>query len=484
MNKDMNSHVFSNHERYVSMDTLMRALLHNAWIILLVACLSCGGTYWGMKKFIKPSYQSSFTIYVNNRTSNINSIDESSILSSSDLLASRSLAQTYSEIITSKTLLRRAAKRIDLDESYENLARCVNTTMVNDTEIIKVTVTMKDPELAADYANALRKAAPNYIAKIVEGSSMQTVDRAEVSNIISSPNYRKGAVLGGMVGAAISAMIIMILALLNDKVKDEKRLSQLSNLVILGTIPDMAQKGYSSNKPLVVDENSDYLVEEAYKELRTNVIFSITQEKSNCIGITSATAGNGKSTNAINLACSFANIGKKVLLIDADLRKPTLPYKLGLSAEKGLTNLLIGSAELNKVIIHDSKHKIDFLSSGKIPPDATKLLQSEQLDQIIQQAKSTYDYVIVDLPPVLVAPDVSIITRCLDGFLLVVRHNVSEYRLIRTALEKLQFAGADVLGCIYACAQVSNKKYSKYYGDYYGKNQQSKKKRITNLIHK
>lgn len=224
-----------------------------------------------------------------------------------------------------------------------------------------------------------------------------------------------------------------------------------------------ARVSAADSRKMLLSEDSPFAVKEAYKALRTNVAFSLPGSECKCIGVTSAVRGDGKSTNSTNLAIAFGQAGKHVLLIDCDMRLPTVASKLGIQGQKGLSNLLIGEGKIGAVIQHVVEYGIDVLPAGTIPPDATRLLESEQMKMLLEQVKSVYDYVIIDLPPVTAVADTSILAKHTDGLLLVVRHGQTEIRAINDALTQLRFVGANVLGFVYHGAAVDDKKYYKSY---------------------
>ncbi len=221
---------------------------------------------------------------------------------------------------------------------------------------------------------------------------------------------------------------------------------------------------------LILKQDTPFAIQEAYKALRTNVAFSLPGLQSRCIGITSSAAGEGKSTNVINLAASFGEIGKKVLLIDCDLRMPTIALKTGIKGQPGLSDCLIGESSIEDSIQHIDTLKIDVLPSGNIPPDSTILLESKGMAELIQLLRLKYDYIFFDFPPVTTVTDAVILSEQLDGYLLVVKQNYSEYRTISSMLHQLRFVGAKVLGVIYTNVQMDWKqRYHQSYGKYYGR---------------
>ena len=215
----------------------------------------------------------------------------------------------------------------------------------------------------------------------------------------------------------------------------------------------------------ILTEDSPFSVKEAYKALRTNVTFSLPGNESKCIGFTSAERAEGKSTNAINLGISFAQIGKRVVLLDCDMRLPTVASKLKLQQNPGLSDLLVGEASARDVMRHYMTN-MDIIPSGQIPPDPTGLLSSDLIAKLIEKLKEAYDYVMIDLPPVTTVTDAAILSRCIDGFLLVVRHEATQFNDINEMFRQLELADSKILGFIYNDAPVETKKY---YSHYYAK---------------
>lgn len=226
--------------------------------------------------------------------------------------------------------------------------------------------------------------------------------------------------------------------------------------------PTTAKRSVDSKRS-ILRAKSPFMVREAYKALRTNIAFSLPGSDAKCIGVSSANRGEGKSTNSVNLAISFAQIDKKVVLLDCDMRLPTVASKLGVRAKPGLSDYLVGEAELKDVIQHDVEG-VDVVPAGSIPPDATGLLESSQIEVLIKKMREHYDYIIIDLPPVNAVADAAILSRCMDGYVLVVRHGNTKNRELSEALRQLRMAGARVLGFIYNDAPVEGKRY--YYSYY------------------
>ncbi len=244
----------------------------------------------------------------------------------------------------------------------------------------------------------------------------------------------------------------------------------------------MAQK--SKHKSKAVDSiverrknlggNLNFAASEAYKLLRTNLIFSMSDE-SECkiIGITSALRSEGKSTTSLNLAYTMAQTEKKVLLIEADMRIPVMSRLLKINGTPGLSHVLAGVSSLN-----DAVKKIDLapnlytVFAGTIPPNPAELLCSNKMKTIVATLSKTFDYIIIDLPPINAVSDGLAVSKLLSGMVVVVRQDYCDQYALAEAMRQLEFLNVKVLGFVYNDAKVSNgryKKYSKKYGKYNSK---------------
>lgn len=220
----------------------------------------------------------------------------------------------------------------------------------------------------------------------------------------------------------------------------------------------------------VLNDESSFLMKEDYKSLRTNLMFSFADTDSKVVAVTSSTRSEGKSTNSINLAISCAYLEKKVLLIDCDMRLPTLAKKLKLTNQKGLSDVLVGETSFEEAVIHDQEKGISILTVGTMPPDPTRLLQSARMRELIREMRECYDYIILDCPPVNAVVDAILMVDFVDGYLLLVRHNETDIRELSESLRKLERAKANVLGVVYTNMPVQGKRSyykNKKYG-YYG----------------
>lgn len=209
--------------------------------------------------------------------------------------------------------------------------------------------------------------------------------------------------------------------------------------------------------------NSSFAVREAYRTLRTNVRFSLRGTGCKRICITSSMPGEGKSITLLNLALSIAEAGQKVLLIDADLRKPAQARLMNETASPGLSNLLIGLADTKAVIHKDICPNLDMIFSGDIPPNPSELLETEKFVELIEALSKDYEYILVDTPPVGLVSDACLVASHLDGVLILVRQGMARKDAIKRVVASLQFAGVKVLGFVLNGVAHDEKKSYSYY---------------------
>lgn len=219
----------------------------------------------------------------------------------------------------------------------------------------------------------------------------------------------------------------------------------------------------SAQRQYILNDKTSFVIQEAYKSLRTNIMFALPGKECKCIGITSPVSGEGKSTTAVNLAISLAQIGKKVLLIDCDLRLPTVAAKLGIRGTPGLSDFLIGEVRIDEAIRNVDKYGIHVLPASNVPADPTGLLESKQMEHLFVALRRNYEYVIVDLPPITVVSDAQIISKCLDGYLLAVQEKKTKHRMVAETIRKLEFVDARILGTVVTGGDYHDKNYDRYY---------------------
>ena len=199
----------------------------------------------------------------------------------------------------------------------------------------------------------------------------------------------------------------------------------------------------------LLTRNSDFAVVEAYKSIRTNIMYSIPKSESGkVIVLTSAAAGEGKTTTCINLAMTFAMMNAKVLLIDCDLRKPRIHRYLKLEKKDGLSNVLCGFSELHQAIKTNVRDNLDVIIAGDTPPNPAELLQTAEFEKVITVLKKAYDYIIIDTPPINIVTDATSVIRYSSGVVFLIKKNHTTYDMVDASMEQFKKIGANVIGSV------------------------------------
>lgn len=219
-----------------------------------------------------------------------------------------------------------------------------------------------------------------------------------------------------------------------------------------------------NSRHLIAKLNPRSPIAEQYRTIRTNLQFASVDEELNTILVTSASPEEGKSMTAANLAVVYSQQGKRVLLVDADLRKPTVHYTFRLNNIRGLSNLLVGELSVSETILPSDIDNLDVLTCGPIPPNPSELLGSNRMKQFIETASSEYDLIIFDTPPVLAVTDAQVLANVVDGTLLVIRSKSTEYEAAITAKETLERAQAKLLGTVLNDQDKKDSNTYYYYG--------------------
>lgn len=214
----------------------------------------------------------------------------------------------------------------------------------------------------------------------------------------------------------------------------------------------------------IVDKLPKSITAESYRSLRTNIQYSSIDKQVKTLVVTSSNAGEGKSTVAGNLAYTFFQNGKRVLIIDCDLRKPSLHRKFNVSNEEGLTDVLVGTSKLNNVMkkIDDNLY---LLTTGTLPPNPAEIIGSNTMENFLEQCKINFDYIILDTPPVQVVADAQILSTKVDGTIIVVRAGVTKKEDVHDTVNTLKKINANIIGTVLHAVDNSRNKYYYYYGE-------------------
>lgn len=476
-----------NNEIEIDLRKLLNAVWNKAWLAALAALIGAVASFFCTLFLITPRYQSSAMFYVNNNSISVGDVSLSSI-TSSDITASKNLVNSYIVILQTRESLNDVIDYAGVDRTYQEVKKMISAEAVNSTEIFKVVVTSPDPQEAEKIASAIAYILPKRISSIIEGTSAKIVDSAIVASKPSSPSYPKNIVIGFALGLLLSVCVIVLQAIMDITIRSTDDVTQNCKYPLLAAVPDMtapSKGGYdysydqkrgavphAGKNPVLIGGNISFAAAEAYKLLRTKLQFSFADDgNSHVIGISSALSGEGKSLSAVNLAYTLSQLGKKVILIDCDMRRPTLAEKLNIRKKPGLSNFLTGQSNLEELIqccgIKHDENAFYVITAGPNPPNPIELLSSQRMGKVLEGLRSICDYVILDLPPVGEVSDALAVAKETDGILLVVRQNYCNRVALNDVVRQFEFVDAKILGVIYNGVTEGSGVYGKgYYKKY------------------
>ena len=475
----------------IDLGRLFRAVMSRAWLVAIVAILCAVLAFVGTFFLVTPQYQSAAMFYVNNN--NVSIGDASLSISSGDLSTSRNLVDSYIVILNTRETLVDVVDYAGVARSYGEVRGMLSAAAVNETEIFRVTVTSPDPQEAEQIANAIAYILPKRIGTIIDGTSAKVVDAAIVPSSPSSPSYPKNTVLGFLLGFVLMVGMIVLREIFDTSIRVEEDITQCCQHPILAAVPNMLasgkggtyygasrkKKGKYTTETLqakrgLLGPNISFAASEAYKLLRTKLQFSFADENDcHIIGVSSALSGEGKSLTAINLAYALSQLDKRVLLVDCDMRRPTLAEKLGILKTPGLSNYLTRQSQLHELTqvcqLKTGENPFRIITAGQNPPNPMELLSSTRMHKALESFRKTYDFVILDLPPVGEVGDALAIANETDGMLLIVRQNHCDRIVLTDAVRQFEFIHAKILGVVFNAASDNggNGYYRHYYKRYY-----------------
>jgi capsular exopolysaccharide synthesis family protein len=302
----------------------------------------------------------------------------------------------------------------------------------------------------------------------LKASNVRIVERAEAPRAPISPNRTRNYQLALLIGLAIGIGLTLLFENFDNTVRTPEDVKAMG-VPFLGMIPSVAAApGTTTQRPAAL-RYPEGPVAEAYRVVRTNLLFSSVVEGGRALIVTSSNPGEGKTTTTANLATSLAANGAKVLVVDADLRRPTLHQHFAISKTPGLSDVIVGKKQFSEAIQSVRGKSLHVLPCGYIPPNPAELLGSNVMREIVKALKTRYDWVLIDTPPVLAMADTPVLCPFVDGIVLVVAYEASTRPAIQRAIDQLASVGGTITGAVLNKVDLKRNSYyySQHYGEYY-----------------
>jgi len=437
-------------------------------VIVAVSLVLIIGVFIYDKSIKKPLYTTYTTIILTKS----NETQTGTTITQNDILLNQKLVETYSKIIKSKLVLEQVISETGVTYTAEELSKNVSVEAYENTEMLKISVTDQDPELAANIANSIAQVFSGEIAKIYQINNISVVDVAVTPEEVSNNTLKRDLLLALFVSIFGTIGVVFVVYYFDDTVKLTDDLEEEIGMPVVAKV-FKSDVGSKNNRKieLLAQKYPKSVVSESIKTLRTNLQFSSVDEDIKTILITSSIPGEGKSFISANLAISFAQTDKRVLIVDCDMRKGRQHRIFKLSNSKGLSNLLIDDmTNLKDYINKTSVPGVHVITRGTVPPNPSELLNSKKNADLIRVLKAKYDVIIYDGVPCNGLPDSIIMSKLVDKVLIVSSDSMTPKSVLESTKKQLESVNAPVAGDVLNNVNRKNSTYGKYYG-YYGDSQ-------------
>lgn len=390
-------------------------------------------------------------VYTANASAMINAQFDNSVMAQAADALAKSRAKSYLDIARSRTVATHVKEQLGLSDSEDSLVARISVSNPLDTAVLRISATGGTPQQARDLAEAWVAGMALVVDDIESNSqtadqvvSLRTLDSAVLPSGPSSPNTKLAVALGLLAGIALGFAYALIRHSLDKRLRSADAIERQFDIPVLGIIPHDANVA----KQGAAGAEADFATDESIRKLRTNLQFMNVDNPPRVMVITSSLPGDGKSTVTIKLAEAIAQSGQPVVVVDADLRRPSLAEYLGLIPDVGLTDALVGRISVRDALQpYGTSGKLFVLVAGSIPPNPSELLGSSAMQKLLYSLP-TNAIVLVDTPPLIPVTDAAILTARTDGALVVVRSGRTTSDLLDKSLEHLDRVKGQALGVI------------------------------------
>lgn len=420
-------------------------ILRKSWLVIVITTLLGLAAAAGYSLTRTPLYESQSVVFVQSQAgTTVSELQQGSNFAQARIT-------TYVGLVREPIVLNPVITALKLNKSAAELAASVTSSNPLNSTLIEISVKDADPIQAADIANAIGASLAATVERIdtpagqdVGPIKLTRVRDALPSDAPVSPRIPVNLALGALIGFALGMGIAAVRAVLDNRVRSPRDVEALTDRPLIGAIPlDPKAK----ERPLIIQADPLNPRAEAFRSLRTNLQF-LEMDGGHTFVITSSIPTEGKSTTTLNLAIALADSGKRVALVDTDLRKPKVAEYLGIEGGTGLTDVLIGRAKVSDVLLPWGNRSLYVLPAGKIPPNPSELLGSARMKKLLEALSKEFDIVLCDAPPLLPVTDAAVLSRVTSGAIMAVAVGKTTTHQLEGALDALETVGAKVAGVV------------------------------------
>jgi capsular exopolysaccharide synthesis family protein len=441
----------------------LRAVRKRWWLVAGSVIVALGASTL-ITTLTPPTYSASVTFFVGAQTKGgVSDAYQGGLFSQQRI-------KSYADLLTSDRLAQAIVDHDPVGLTSEQVRESITAAAVPDTVLLQATVVDRDRTRALRLSQELAKQFVALVQKLetppgseVPAVWVEAVTGPALADEPVSPTPVRNTGLALVLGLVLGIGAAILRETLDTSVKTPQALAESTGAAVLSTIPVDSR---AKRAPLIVAGSAGSVRAEALRQLRTNLQFVNVDEPARAIAVTSAVPGEGKTTTACNLAIVFAEAGRRVVIVDADLRRPRVAEYLGLEGAVGLTNVLAGQTTVDDALQPWGASGIFVLAAGSIPPNPSELLGSRHMTSLLESLRDGFDVVIVDTPPLLPVTDGAIVATVVDGTVMVFRCGRTTATQTRSAADALAAVDARVLGCVLNMVPRRNSGTYTYYDDY------------------
>ncbi len=474
-----------NQELTIDIGLILLKLCNFKTIRNIVICgIVCGICAFAYSKFCIPEqYTSQVYMYVNNNAV----VTTGGKVEISDINASQKIVESCVVILKDNIVMEEISERLiddydvsEIDEVFtvntyddgtlyipvSEISSSINLSEVDETEVMKVSVTTKSPEISQAICQYIVDIAPDMIKRVIDGGRIEAIGEPSFPESKSSPNNTKNCLLGGGMGVFALLAFYVLRILFDNKIKNTEEFSQRYSIPVFAEIPlyknsaVKVRRKKRKKKDDDLPEANSFAVIEAYNTLCSNILFSCRANDCKVIIVSSAEQNSGKSTIACAVAESLNNIAGNVLLADCDMRNPSVHKILDLKNRTGLSGILSGMTDFEDAVLKDERG-LNVITAGPMPSNATEILASKYMDEFIEKCVEKFNYVVIDTPPFIIS-DAAILSKYSAGVTFVTNAGVTRYKDVEKASEILKLADSKITGIIINGVTAENGYYGKY----------------------